>query len=80
MPLFATFGWVDTYINGMVDRQLSEWQVDMYAKNTYLHKIPQDRIDQKRQQLKRDAESKIYFWRKWWPESDYEEVGQDDKE
>jgi hypothetical protein len=73
MPLFATFGWVDSYVDGIVERQLNEWLVVTYADNRFLHKIPDERIQQKRAELKRDAEAKIYFWRAWWKEDDEKE-------
>ncbi len=33
--------------------ELNNWQVDLYAKNTYLHKIPEKRIWQKRDELRK---------------------------
>lgn len=32
-------------------RMLDEWQVEMYANNSYLHKIPSDRLDLKYQEF-----------------------------
>jgi hypothetical protein len=37
----------------MVRQELNDWQVDMYSQNKYLHRIPESRIRQKRNELKR---------------------------
>lgn len=36
-----------------IKRELNDWQVDMYAKSPFLHKIPEARIRQRRDELRR---------------------------
>jgi hypothetical protein len=36
-----------------VRQDLNKWQVDTYARNSYLQKIPETRIRQKREELRR---------------------------
>lgn len=35
----------------MIKKDLHDWQVNLYTENPYLVKIPQYRIDEKRQEL-----------------------------
>lgn len=46
----------------MVDKKLEEWKVDMYANNTYLHKIPNSRIIEKREEIRKEILDKLFFW------------------
>jgi len=38
----------------LINDQLDRWKVEMYSENTYLIKIPQKRIDEKRAEIERN--------------------------
>ena len=44
-----------------VDEELNDWTVKQYANNSYLMKIPQERINIKRDEIKKSFLLKKYF-------------------
>ena len=66
MTLFSTYGWLETVVNSRTEKRLEEWKVDTYAQNTFLFKIPEERIAEKRAQIRKEETASVYFWRKWW--------------
>lgn len=79
MPLFSSFGWIESYVNRMVESRLTEWQVQTYTENVFLHKIPEERIEAKRREIRREVESSVYFWRAWWGDDEDEDEDREDQ-
>jgi|WetSurMetagenome_2_1015567.scaffolds.fasta_scaffold1628020_2 hypothetical protein len=57
------YAWISTRRNKKIEkevkRRLSEWKIALFAENSYLFRIPSERVEKKRQEILRELKGQV---------------------